>query len=72
MNFRKLEHGFRTISAGISYTLPEGHEDSDIQSFWLLLYTREVHGVVIGRVVSRVATIMTHIRGLITPLITTQ
>ena len=28
--------------------------------------------VVIGRVVSRVATIMTHIRGLITPLITTH
>ena len=38
MNPRKLEHGFRRISARIPYTLPEGHEDNDVPTFWLLLY----------------------------------
>ena len=34
---RKLEHGFRRISAGIPYTLPDRHEDNDVPTFWLLL-----------------------------------
>ena len=34
---RKLEHGFRRISARIPYTLPQGHEDNDVPTFWLLL-----------------------------------
>ena len=38
MNPRKLECGFRVMSAGIPYTLPEGHEDNDVETFWLLLY----------------------------------
>ena len=36
-NPRKLEHGFRRIVAGIPYTLPAGHEDYDVPTFWLLL-----------------------------------
>ena len=39
VNPRKLEHGFRMISAGIPYTLPLGQEENDVPSFWLLLYT---------------------------------
>ena len=35
---RKLEHSFRRISARIAYTLPKGHEDNDVPTFWLLLY----------------------------------
>ena len=35
---RKLEHCFRRISARIPYTLPYGHEDNDVPTFWLLLY----------------------------------
>ena len=35
---RKLEHDFRSISARIPYTLPRGHEDNDVPTFWLLLY----------------------------------
>ena len=38
VNPRKLEHGFRMISAGIPYTLPLGQEENDVPSFWLLLY----------------------------------
>ena len=34
---RKLEHGFRRISARIPYTLPKGHEENDVPTFWLLL-----------------------------------
>ena len=34
---RNLEHGFRRISARIPYTLPSGHEDNDVPTFWLLL-----------------------------------
>ena len=33
---RKLEHGFGRIRARIPYTLPEGHEDNDVPTFWLL------------------------------------
>ena len=36
-NPRKLEHGFRRISARIPYTLPQGHEANDVPTFWLLL-----------------------------------
>ena len=36
---RKLEHGFRRISARIPYSLPSGHEDNDVPTFWLLLYS---------------------------------
>ena len=39
VNPRKLEHGFRMISAGIPYTLPQGQEENDVPTFWLLLYT---------------------------------
>ena len=38
VNPRKLEHGFRRILARIPYTLPEGHEDIDVPTFWHLLY----------------------------------
>ena len=38
VNPRKLEHGFRMMSAGIPYTLPLGQEENDVPSFWLLLY----------------------------------
>ena len=38
MNPRKLEHGFRRFGAGIPYSLPEGNEDIDVPTFWLLLY----------------------------------
>ena len=34
VNPRKLEHGFRRILARIPYTLPEGHEDIDVPTFW--------------------------------------
>ena len=37
VNPRKLEHGFRRIGARIPYTLPSGHEDIDVPTFWLLL-----------------------------------
>ena len=37
MNPRKLEHGFRMISARIPYTLAEGHEEYDVLTLWLLL-----------------------------------
>ena len=37
-NSRKLEHGFRMISARFPYTLLEGHEDQNVPTFWLLLY----------------------------------
>ena len=33
VNPRKLEHGFRRISAMIPYTLPEGHEDTHVPIF---------------------------------------
>ena len=36
---RKLEHGFRRISARIPYILPLRHEDNDVPTFWLLLYS---------------------------------
>ena len=36
-NPRKLEHGFRMISAGIPSALPSVHEDNDVPTFWLLL-----------------------------------
>ena len=36
-NPRKLEHGFRRISARIPFILPEGHEDTHVPTFWLLL-----------------------------------
>ena len=39
VNFRKLEHGFRIIIAGIPSTLPLGQEDNDVPTFWFLLYT---------------------------------
>ena len=32
-NSRKLERGFRMISAGIPCTVPYGHEDSDVSNF---------------------------------------
>ena len=35
VNTRKLERGFRRISARIPYTLPYGHEDKDVPTFWL-------------------------------------
>ena len=38
VKFRKLEHGFRRFGAGIPYSLPEGNEDIDVPTFWLLLY----------------------------------
>ena len=38
VNPRKLEHGFRTISAVIPYTLPYKQEENDVPSFWLVLY----------------------------------
>ena len=41
MNPRKFEHGLRMIHAGIPYTLPLGHEDNDVPTFWLLLYDPE-------------------------------
>ena len=34
---RELEHGFRRNNARILYTLPQGHEDSDVPTFWILL-----------------------------------
>ena len=34
----KLELGFRMISAGITEIGPQGHEDTDVPTFWLLLY----------------------------------
>ena len=37
MNPRKLEHGFRMISAGAPSALPSGHEDNDVPTFWLVL-----------------------------------
>ena len=37
VNPRKLEHGFRRISAMIPYTLPEGHEDTHVPIFRNLL-----------------------------------
>ena len=40
MKPRKLEHGFRRFGARIPYSLPEGHEDIDVPTFWLLLYIR--------------------------------
>ena len=43
MNPRKLEHGFRMINVGIRYTLPSGHDDNDVPTFWLLLSS--VYGV---------------------------
>ena len=36
LNPRKLERGFRMNSAGIP-RLPEGHEENDAPTFWLLL-----------------------------------
>ena len=39
MNPGKLEDGFWRINAGIPYTLPYGHEDIDVPTFWLLLYS---------------------------------
>ena len=36
VNPRKLEHGSGMIAAGIAYTLPEGHADTDVPSFRLL------------------------------------
>ena len=38
VNPRKLEHGFRTISAVIPYTLPYKQEENVVPSFWLVLY----------------------------------
>ena len=40
VNPRKLEHGFRMIRARIPYTLPLGHQDSDVPTFGLLLYSK--------------------------------
>ena len=37
MNPKKLERGFRMISAGIPKTLPYGQEENDVPTFWLLL-----------------------------------
>ena len=37
VNPRKLEHGFKMICAGIPYTLPSGHKENDVPTFWLLL-----------------------------------
>ena len=37
VNPRKLEHGFKMICAGIPYTLPSGHEENDVPTFWPLL-----------------------------------
>ena len=37
VNPRNLEHGFRTINAGISDTLAYGNEDDAVPTFWLLL-----------------------------------
>ena len=37
MNPRKLDHGFRMISAEIPYTLPSGQEENDVPIFWHLL-----------------------------------
>ena len=36
MNPRKLEHGFRMISAGIHSAFRQGYEDSDVPIFWRL------------------------------------
>ena len=33
---RAHENRLRAISAGNTYTLPEGHEDNDVPSFWLI------------------------------------
>ena len=33
VNPRKLEHGFRMISAGIPYTFPQGQEEHDVPNF---------------------------------------
>ena len=32
---RAHENRLRAIRAGNTYTLPEGHEDNDVPSFWL-------------------------------------
>ena len=34
---RKLEHGFRRISARTPYILPLRHGDNDVPTLWLLL-----------------------------------
>ena len=34
---RKLQHGFRMVLAGIPYTLPDGREENDVPTFWLVL-----------------------------------
>ena len=37
VNPKKLEPGFRLIGAGIPNMLPQGHEDTDVPTFRLLL-----------------------------------
>ena len=34
-----MEHGFRRISARIPFILPEGHEDTHVPTFCILLYS---------------------------------
>ena len=46
MNPRKLEHGFRRISAGIPYTLFYGHEANNVPTSWDLV-TRVINIVTI-------------------------
>ena len=45
VNPRKLEHGFRMISSGIPSKSPEGHEDNDVPTFWLLLQELQAEGL---------------------------
>ena len=33
MNPIKLEHGLGTVGAGIPFTVPQGYEDNDLQTF---------------------------------------
>ena len=34
---RMLEHGFTRIRARVLHTVPAGHEDNNVPTFWLLL-----------------------------------
>ena len=52
VNPRKLEHGFRRIGASIPYTLPSGHEDIDVPTFWHVLYILSYHTMSYCRVIS--------------------
>ena len=39
----RLQRGFRMMSAGIPYTVPQGHQDNDVPTVCLLLHLKD-HG----------------------------